>query len=645
MSFKLELEQWGAACAAYEAKDFDGAVNQFIALGESAKMHFNIGLIFAELEDHNRALQAYGKAIRLDTFFAVAYFQQGVSYFVLGDMENAIKAFDEAHAASKMRGNTCINYNQLGLSFRLYACEVLFNRGICKLFINKIDAGLTDLYLAQKEKCTEEHEVIDQAVKDRGKGYSVYSIPEGVLFRPPQNKLKQAEYLTTKYLEHVNDPKNIAQEHKMSRINSVLLSIGLSDEGRKEGKRKGSGSSSTRSDDKKSGSLGVVGAIQANNMLDGERATPDSGSIGRAGGLAQGMGMKTPVPGGPGSLYPAGKSPYGPAASNPEAYNAWPERSMTPTQRPPFHPNRPPPQYMHGRGYPPEFRPHAGVNRTPTNHSNYPQPPYPPNLVYRPIPRPGGRGYGPPYGPPNMAGPPGARMPVYPPSPGHPDAYSPHMPPNGAPMPRPYPLPHPRPPPTTKPIGSYDSSSPSRSRIDSGFESHGTDSFSSTHMRPGLGLNDRLSNTSSSVGSARSSGRPEAGKEHANDESMPDEGIGHEDDDPEGHFGYYDDILAGTEDQDEEGGKLKIKLHYVDTRVLLVPSTVTFDELVHQVQEKFDAPQPLRLKYKDEDDEFVLMIEQDDLDMCRKVHLIKDGHQRGTPPPRVEKLEIWCTER
>lgn len=93
----------------------------------------------------------------------------------------------------QLRGNNIINYQQLGLSFRLYACEVLFNRGICQLFMGKMDAGLTDLYYAQKASMTAEHAIIDQAVRDRGKGYSVFSIPPGVLFRPPENKLRQLQ--------------------------------------------------------------------------------------------------------------------------------------------------------------------------------------------------------------------------------------------------------------------------------------------------------------------------------------------------------------------------------------------------------------------------------------------------------------------
>lgn len=96
---------------------------------------------------------------------------------------------------------------------------MLFDRGICQLYLGKIDAGLTDLYHAQKSKMTEEHEVIDQAVRDRGKGYSVYSIPPGVLYRPPENRLRQMQGVDMfANVQKIQAPTAA----KFSRQNSVL---------------------------------------------------------------------------------------------------------------------------------------------------------------------------------------------------------------------------------------------------------------------------------------------------------------------------------------------------------------------------------------------------------------------------------------
>lgn len=131
-------------------------------------------------------------------------------------MESAKNDFDSAF--QKLRGNNLINYQQLGLQFHLYSCEILFNRGICQLYLGKIDSGLTDLYHAQKSKETEEHDIIDKAVRSRGKGYSIYSIPPGLLFRPSEIRLWQL-----KGIDMFHD-KLISQSHTVSkRKNSILV--------------------------------------------------------------------------------------------------------------------------------------------------------------------------------------------------------------------------------------------------------------------------------------------------------------------------------------------------------------------------------------------------------------------------------------
>ena len=65
-----------------------------------------------------------------------------------------------------LRGNTYINYEQLGLKFKLYSCEVLFNRGLCYIYLQQIGVGLGDLSYAAKEKVTADHDVIDDAIRE-----------------------------------------------------------------------------------------------------------------------------------------------------------------------------------------------------------------------------------------------------------------------------------------------------------------------------------------------------------------------------------------------------------------------------------------------------------------------------------------------
>jgi tetratricopeptide (TPR) repeat protein len=94
----------------------------------------------------------------------VAYFQQGVSNFLVGDFEEALANFNDT--LLYLRGNNMIDYAQLGLMFKLYSCEVLFNRGLCYIYLQQKEAGMQDFSFAVKEKVVEDHNVIDEAIKE-----------------------------------------------------------------------------------------------------------------------------------------------------------------------------------------------------------------------------------------------------------------------------------------------------------------------------------------------------------------------------------------------------------------------------------------------------------------------------------------------
>lgn len=49
-------------------------------------------------------------------------------------------------------------------------------RGLCLIYMGRVDNGMQDMREAQQAKATEEHSVIDDAIQDRGEGYTVFSI-------------------------------------------------------------------------------------------------------------------------------------------------------------------------------------------------------------------------------------------------------------------------------------------------------------------------------------------------------------------------------------------------------------------------------------------------------------------------------------
>lgn len=188
MSLKQEIETWVQALEHFDNQEYDLALRSFAAIADTSKILFNCGVIYATLGEHEKAVECYQGAVGLDQYLAIAYFQEGVSNFLLGDFEEALANFNDT--LLYLRGNTYIDYEQLGLKFRLYSCEVLFNRGLCYIYLQQIGPGMQDLEYASKEKVTPDHDVINDAIRERAEGYTVFSIPVGVVYRPNEAKVK-----------------------------------------------------------------------------------------------------------------------------------------------------------------------------------------------------------------------------------------------------------------------------------------------------------------------------------------------------------------------------------------------------------------------------------------------------------------------
>ncbi|KAK8169466.1 hypothetical protein IWX90DRAFT_179336 [Phyllosticta citrichinensis] len=228
MSLKQEIETWVAALAAYDNNEFDEALRLFDNIADTSKILFNCGVIHATLGEHEKAVESYQRATRLDQYLAVAYFQQGVSNFLMGDFEEALANFNDT--LLYLRGNNSIDYEQLGLKFKLYSCEALFNRGLCYIYLQQKEPGMQDLMYAAREKVVPDHDVIDEAIREEAEGYTVFSIPVGIVYRPNEAKvknLKTKDYLGKARLVAATDRNNAftgftgAELKKLNEIASV----------------------------------------------------------------------------------------------------------------------------------------------------------------------------------------------------------------------------------------------------------------------------------------------------------------------------------------------------------------------------------------------------------------------------------------
>ncbi|KAJ7691223.1 hypothetical protein B0H14DRAFT_3664856 [Mycena olivaceomarginata] len=184
LSLKAKLETWGAALRAYDDEDFETALKLFSRIPKSSIILTSICIIHAALGEHEIAVERFIEATLRDPYLAVAYFQCGVSNFLLARYDLAYCDFREAYR--HLRDNQTIDYEQIGLSFKLYPAEVLFNRGLCLVCLDQVDKGLADLEAARRLHATKDHEIIGMRSACAGGGIRCSAFRAGFATAPPR---------------------------------------------------------------------------------------------------------------------------------------------------------------------------------------------------------------------------------------------------------------------------------------------------------------------------------------------------------------------------------------------------------------------------------------------------------------------------
>lgn len=158
-----------------------------------------MGMIYTCLNRHEDSLISFSNAVYNDQYLAIAYFQAGVSRWVLEDYEGSIEMFDAAEIL--MRGNNSIDYRQLGLDYQLYQFEIFFNRAISFFYMGDSQNAINDLHKTVKVRVIDEHyndqyhpdTVIEHWKVDNLDEYAPFCVPQNLIFRPSEDKIKSSE--------------------------------------------------------------------------------------------------------------------------------------------------------------------------------------------------------------------------------------------------------------------------------------------------------------------------------------------------------------------------------------------------------------------------------------------------------------------
>ena len=206
MALKELTTKWMQALDAFDKKDYNTSLKCFNRFADLSKIHFNIAMIQQKIGNTAMAIDHFDKAIELDSYFSLAYFQRGVVFYYLDEIELALDSFKDAH--SLLRKNSHINYTQLGLEYSLYESYCLFNVSMCLLLFGD-DKGLKVLQKAQKRIVEGvESKNIKKALKIgmlAPEKIAIYELSPNLLFRPPKDNI-----LNEKKVNHLGESKLIA---------------------------------------------------------------------------------------------------------------------------------------------------------------------------------------------------------------------------------------------------------------------------------------------------------------------------------------------------------------------------------------------------------------------------------------------------
>ncbi|KAM3914303.1 neutrophil cytosol factor 2 [Leptodactylus fuscus] len=189
------MRLWSEGVAAADKNDWNNALKAFTAITDPrSKICFNIGCCHLVLGDLHGAEQAFTSTIEKDAHLAVGYFQRGSVFFKKGKYSEALQ--DWSRCFTELRGNQLIDYKILGLTFKLYSCEVLYNAALANVKMGNWAKAEENLILALSQKAEPRHGTkIEKAMQEilKQKDFPPTVMPQGRLFQPNEKLVEQLE--------------------------------------------------------------------------------------------------------------------------------------------------------------------------------------------------------------------------------------------------------------------------------------------------------------------------------------------------------------------------------------------------------------------------------------------------------------------
>ncbi|XP_031156772.1 NADPH oxidase activator 1-like isoform X1 [Sander lucioperca] len=188
------LRLWDEAVQAVDAKDWHGALSKLEEISEpTSRILFNAASAHLVLGQLALALKALDLAIAKDARLAVGFFQRAAVMMQIDRLEEALS--DCIWAQKHMRGNMVIDYRQLGLRFKLYSWQVLYNAAAVYCRMGLWEQAKEVLLTASQERGGSRGGNIEVALDSvlREEVLAPLLVPEDVVFRPRKQDVEQLQ--------------------------------------------------------------------------------------------------------------------------------------------------------------------------------------------------------------------------------------------------------------------------------------------------------------------------------------------------------------------------------------------------------------------------------------------------------------------
>ncbi|KAI5613038.1 NADPH oxidase activator 1, partial [Silurus asotus] len=175
------IQLWDEAVRAVDNQDWNGALAKLIQISDPSA-----GILFVTASVH------LALVIAKDERLAVGFFQRAALHMMVGRLDEALG--DCIWAQKHMRTNAVIDYKQLGLRYRLYTWQILYNAAAVHCRLNQWNKATEILQAASQEGGGRGSQVASamQSVAKR-ELIAPLMVPEGVVFRPRKQHVEELQ--------------------------------------------------------------------------------------------------------------------------------------------------------------------------------------------------------------------------------------------------------------------------------------------------------------------------------------------------------------------------------------------------------------------------------------------------------------------